>query len=107
MEEREAKITAGLVVGEWPVTPFDVSRIIDGLANTQPRFRSNDLVPYVRSVDGPVDYQSAQEVLNRLFQRWRKMGLMSFSHGRWTLARSEWDEMQLAVSRLHKQFGRI
>jgi len=68
----------------------DLSRMVDVLASAPERFKACELV---RAIPG--DYHFAQEVLNRLMQRWRKLGLCVFEKGgRWRLTEDAWSRIQ-------------
>lgn len=86
-------------VGISKVTSEQIVRAIDRLANIPMRFPASDLVPAVLPGES---YVVKQEALNRLLQRWRKLGLVSFSRGKWQLSNGAWETMQLAA----RQAGR-
>lgn len=72
----------------------DVKAIADGFANTPSAFRAADLTPFCPENNTTTGYQWKQEVLNRLFQRWRKMGLLKFQHRYWKLTKGAWEVFQ-------------
>jgi hypothetical protein len=74
------------------VTSADLVAVVDGLANAPDRFIAMDIL-------GPLPQHGGhwkQEVANRLLQRWRKLALVSFKAGRWSLSRGAWDVLQSA-----------
>lgn len=83
------------VMGQ-PVTSRQIADAIDLLAHTPSAFIAMDLVPAV--LPG-ASFHNKQEALNRLFQRWRKLDLVTFNRGRWRLNRGAWDKMQSAAMR--------
>ena len=77
----------------YTVTRANLVAVVYHLADTPDRFTSMDLV-------GPLpawSFHWQQEVANRLMQRWRKLGLVSFKTGRWRLAPGAWDALQAAA----------
>jgi len=94
----DSKIFAPMTVeGEL----IDLSRMVTALANAPVRFRAVDLI---RAING--SYQFSQEVLNRLMQRWRRLGLCTFNKGRWSLTDGAWDRIQ-AVDRVKKEVANV
>ena len=84
--------------GRLMVTPEQVIAIINELANVPERFKASDLVSALPGDDYPLQ----QEILNRLMQRWRKLGLCVFdSGGRWRLTTNGWPTMQAAIRAYH------
>lgn len=77
------------------ITARQIANVIDDLANAPPQFRAHDLV---RGILPGAAYIDKQEALNRLCQRWRKLGLLHFDKGRWSLAKGAWDTLQLAAA---------
>ena len=98
------KITAPFKCEARTVTSDMIRKAIDLLANTPDGFKSMDLVSTMFP-DSDATFWHKQEALNRLFQRWRKAGLVSFQKGRWSLSRGAWDTMQSA-SRLSREAER-
>lgn len=111
MDPLKAKTVQSLSAMGEDFTTKDVCRIIDGIANVPANFRASDLVGYVQSrdepFDGPNSYHLKQEVLNRLFQRWRKLDLVRFEKGRWKLASGAWEKMQAAVYEASRLKGEV
>ncbi len=90
------QIVRKLTVDGHKITSDHVRSVIDGLANVPMKFESSDLI---RSLNMPdLTYHDHQEIMNRLCQRWRKMGLMEYKNKRWTLTRGAWDKLQTAVA---------
>lgn len=75
------------------VTGRMIANAIDMLANFPAEFIAMDLVPAIFP-DSDASFWDKQEALNRLFQRWRKLGLATFGKGRWRLAKGAWGTMQ-------------
>ena len=79
------------------VTGRQIADAIDMLADLPAQFIAMDLVPAV--LPGATFHQK-QEALNRLrggrrlFQRWRKLGLVTFARGRWALTKEAWGILQ-------------
>ncbi len=94
-QEIDVKITKGLIVNGFEITTEHVQKMIIGMANIPHAFASSDLVVAMRDI--PISYHDKQEALNRLFQRWRKLNLVSFKKGKWTLTNDSWDRFQIAV----------
>lgn len=93
----DGKMLAPMRVENAIMTTQVLRRVIDRIANAPTRFEATDLIAAIPNVTGGVHFQ--QEVLNRLMQRWRRMGLVVFEKKRWTLTRGAWDRMQAEWSR--------
>lgn len=81
-------------VGDRVVSARQIADAIDEMANTPEKFMASDLAGAVLP---SATYWAKQEALNRLFQRWRKLGLITFERGRWALTRGAWDQFQIAA----------
>lgn len=77
------------------VSARQIADAIDLLANAPTAFEASDLAPAILP---HATYHGTQEALNRLMQRWRKLGLVSFKTGRWRLEAGAWDTMQTAAT---------
>lgn len=82
------------------VTARQIADAIDLLADARTEFIGMDLCPAL--LPGST-FHAKQEASNRLLQRWRKLGLIRFKRGRWSLATGAWDDLQLAASRARFQ----
>lgn len=76
------------------VTGDQIARAIDLLANADPAFEASILTRAILPLES---YHASQEAVNRLMQRWRKLGLATFKSGRWKLTAGAWDKMQTAA----------
>lgn len=76
------------------VTDRQIADAIDLLANLPWNFEGWQLG---RALLPDATGHERQEATNRLLQRWRKLGLVTFKTGRWTLARAAWPAMQTAA----------
>ena len=102
MDHKQAeKITKGLKCYEHSISPANVSGLIMGFANVPHKFKNTELINH--NIIKGMSYQEWQELLNRLFQRWRKMDLVQYERGKWSLTRGAWDTFQQAVSKTQTQ----
>jgi hypothetical protein len=87
------------------VTSAQIAEAINMLANVPKAFVAMDLVPAVLP---DASFHDRQEALNRLFQRWRKLGLVNFRRGRWSLTDEtrSWNDLQDAALAALAQPGR-
>ena len=93
MMEASDLLAAPFTVAGFEITGGMIADAIDLLANQPRRFRTSALKPAFFKQGEPFPY-ARDEAVNRLMQRWRKMGLASFDRGYWTLSRDAWDKMQ-------------
>lgn len=96
-EAREmlAHILKPYAVAGVTVSSQCIADVIDGLANVPARWIGMDAL-------GPLPDESfhwKQEAMNRLCQRWRKLGLITFKGGRWSMTKGAWDTFQAAALR--------
>lgn len=95
-EDKIAAIVAPFNALGRPVTSRQIANAIDLIANLENSFSSGGVIPAL--LPDEEDIHVRFEASNRLFQRWRKLGLVTFSKKRWTLTRGAWNLMQLAAS---------
>jgi hypothetical protein len=86
-----------LFVKHHDVRAEQVASVIDEMANLPRRMVAMDMIS--RKLMPEASFEDKQECLNRLCQRWRKLGLMRFERGRWVLTHGSWDRMQAAAIR--------
>jgi hypothetical protein len=92
-----ARIVSPFRVGSHVFTEDHIGKVIDRLANVPVAFEGMDIIGALPDEGGSI--WPRQEAQNRLFQRWRKMGLMKFSKGKWRLEKGAWDTLQAAALR--------
>jgi len=77
------------------VTTADLIEVAMSLANAPHAFIAMDLVGSLPDHG----WHWKQEVINRLLQRWRKLGLVAFKTARWTMSNKAWGDLQSAALR--------
>lgn len=88
-----ARITEPFRVAGCEIKGVWIADAIDRLANIRDGFQTSALSSaFFPDGDMPFFY-ARSEALNRLFQRWRRLGLVEFRHGRWHLTKGAWGKM--------------
>ena len=82
------------------VDSIQIANAIDLLANAPPSFTSGEVLRAL--LPDEKDFHTRYEAANRLFQRWRKMGLATFSKKNWTLTPGSWEIMQMAAHKARR-----
>lgn len=95
-EKKIAAITAPFTAKGQTVTSHQIANAIDLIANLPSSFSSGGVIPALLPEED--DLHIRYEASNRLFQRWRKLGLATYARRKWTLTRGSWSLMQLAAS---------
>ncbi len=98
-ESVESLICKPFTIWGDEVTPAMIRDAINLIANFPSGFRSGSLCRAIYP-DGAVRTHQREEAVNRLMQRWRKLGLVTFAKGRWWLEKGAWDKLQHATTRL-------
>jgi hypothetical protein len=83
-------------VGGVGVSAAQIAAAIDRLRDLPPWFKASALASVLTPDES---YVWKQEVLNRLFQRWRKLGLAEYQSGKWRLKSGAWLTLQQAALR--------
>lgn len=88
------KILAPMTVEGTTVTTQTLRKVVDKMANVPAKFEAMDLISAIPQKGNDIHFQ--QEVMNRLMQRWRRMGLVEYKQKRWRLLPGAWDTLQKA-----------
>lgn len=94
-------ILAPLTVEGTKVTTQTLQDVVQKMNRLPERFKAMDLISAVPSKGNDIHFQ--QEVLNRVMQRWRRMGLVKFEKKHWTLVPGGRDQLLKALEETGRQ----
>lgn len=87
----EHKIIAPLTVEDVYISKTIVRNIVGEIIRRKNEFVGMDLIKHITQIDSNIHFQ--QEVTNRLLQRWRRLGLISFKSKKWKVVDQQSVEM--------------
>ena len=100
-EKKIAAIVAPYTALGRTITSRQIADAIDLIGNLPPSFSSGGVISALIPEEDDIHVRS--EASNRLFQRWRKLGLATYARSNWTLTPGSWSLMQLAAYHARKE----